>query len=891
MRLKRIIIHRLHSLFRRSRADADLQREIELHFEQLVQEATASGMSEAEARRMAQRQFGPVEKTKEECRDMRRVDLIESFWRDVRYAVRVLAKNRGFAASAILTLSLGIAANTTIFSAVSAILLRKPPVSDPDRLCSVSSKNFKSGYDLVGVSAPDFQSWQEQNTVFEDMAAVERGRSFTLTGKMAPGTVRGDRVTTDYFRVIGIMPVLGRAFLPGEGQAGNDHVVILSNALWRERFGSDPNALGKNLEINAEPYRIVGVAPPRCSDINVSGAQLWTPLVFSSEDMSPSARSNHYINLVLAHLKSGVTIQQAQSEMNSIARRLAQDYPKTNKDWGATVLTLQEYNIRSRDWRNGMTLLMTAVGLVLLVACTNIAGLLLARGTARGHELAIRLAVGANRARLLRQMLAESLVIGAMGGGFGLLLSIWGIRLLRAGFNFNEFASQQAAGFRVDQPTVLFTLVISLLTTILFGLAPAIRASKANPKDALSESGRTGSVGFRRSRLRKILVTAEVALALFLLTAAGVDLREVVREWREPNGFNTQNLLTTNLDVSGRHYKEPASRVMLFQQVTDKLKSLPEVEDASVDSCVPMGCFYSTSFDIVGRPPLAASQRPSAGFFVVGPDYFRTMQIPLMKGRPFSTHDHARAPLVAIVNQEFVRRFFPQGDAIGKQIEMEDGNHLRTQIVGIVGNVNTYVGQINPRPQVYECYLQIPVNAFSTMALVVRSRMTPAALAPLLRSVVWSVDKDQPVGRIQTMEDLVANNLGGDKLMAALMGVFAAFALVLAAVGIYGVMASSVVQRTREMGIRVALGAQGKDVLGLVLREGGLLTGIGCAIGLLLALPLPRLFSGLFNGFAMQGPLIGIAAALTVAFVSLLATYIPAYRAANLPPMAALRHE
>jgi putative ABC transport system permease protein len=368
-------------------------------------------------------------------------------------------------------------------------------------------------------------------------------------------------------------------------------------------------------------------------------------------------------------------------------------------------------------------------------------------------------------------------------------------------------------------------------------------------------------------------------------------MREVVREVSEPNGFNPQHLLIANLDVSSYRYKQLDAWIALFQQVTEKLRNVPEVEGTDVDSCVPMDCFYSTGFHIVGQTPLSSSNRPSAGFFVVGPAYLRTMQIALMKGREFSVADNAHAPVVAIINQEFARRFFPKQEAIGKQIEVEDGNHRKAQIVGIVGNVNSYQGEITPRPQIYQCYLQIPVNAFSTMALVVRSHIPVAALAPMLRRAVWSVDKDQPVGRIQTMQDLVSDNLGGDKLMVGLMGIFAGLALVLAAVGIYGMIAHSVMQRTREIGIRVALGAQKGDVLGLVLRQGGMLIGIGCAIGALLAFPLPRLFKDLFNGFAVQGPLVAIAVTVIVALVSLLATYIPARRAMNLDPMAALRHE
>ncbi len=814
---------------------------------------------------------------------------MRGWWQDLRYGLRMLAKKPGFTAVAVLTLALGIAINTTIFSVVSAILLRKPAVKDPDRLCTISSKNLIKGYDLEGVSAPDFESWQQQNSVFEKMAAVESGRSFTLTGKDEPESVYGDRVTPDYFNVIGILPALGRAFLARDAQTGNGHVVVLSHALWHERFAADPDAIGKNLEIDGVRYTIVGVMPAR-ADRAMAGTRLWTPLVFSPKDLTPSARANHFIDLVLGRLKPGVTVKRAQAEMNSMAERLAQSYPQTNKDWGATVLTLQEYNIRSANVRNALVLMMTIVALVLLIACANIAGLLLARGAGRAHELAVRSAVGASRGRLLRQMLAESFPIAVAGGGTGLLMSVWGIDLLRAGFAFNEYGRQQAAGFRLDQPTLLFTLAVTLLTTILFGLVPAIRASKASPRDALSESGRTGSGGAGRARLRGALVAGEVALALVLLAAAGIVIREVTREVREPNGFNPQHLLIANLDVSSRQYQELDARIALFSQVTEKLRHLPGVQNAGVDSCVPMGCLDNATFDIAGQPPQPPEKRPSAAFSVVGPDYFRAMQIPLMRGREFSDSDSVHTPVVAIVNQEFVQRFFPKENAIGMQIEVKDGNHKQAQIVGIAGNVSQYVGQITPDPRIYECYLQIPVHAFSSMTLLIRSRVETAELSPMVRLAVWTVDKDQPV-RIQTMQDLIANNLGGDKLLVGLMTLFAGLALGLATVGIYGVIAYSVTQRTREIGIRVALGAQRKDVLALVLWEGGMLTGIGCAAGVVLALPLPRLFSGLFDGFAPQGPLAAIVVACIVVAVSLLATYIPARRAAKVDPIAALHCE
>lgn len=886
----RILVSRFAALLRKRKLDDDLDEELCTHIDFAVEENLKCGMSEQEARTKALREFGGVTQTKEQYRMQRGLPFIETAWRDLRFGCRQLRKSPGFTITAILTLALGIGVNTTIFGAFSAMLFRKPPVKHPDTLCALSSKNIVYGDDLVRASAPDFESWQKQNDVFEQIAAVETGRSFTLTGKFEPQSVDGDRVTAGFFSVVGVVPVLGRPFLPSEYKSGSNHEVILSSSLWRERFNRDPSALGRDIEIDGEPYRIIGVMPPFVGVSPESQPQLWTPLVFSPQDLSQPARANHYINLVLGRLKPGVTLNQAQAEMDSIARRLAQAYPKTNKNWSVTVLTLQEYNIRSEDVRNFMLLIMSAVGLVLMIVCTNVAGLLLARGACRSHEFAVRSALGASRGRILRQMLTEGMLIGASSGLAGLLISLCGIRLLRAGFDFNQYGERIAAGFRIDSPTFLFMLAITLLATILFGILPAIGSSTVPPRGALSRTGHTASGGKESARLRRVLVIAEVATAVILLTAGVVVMRHLLRELNEPNGFNQQQLLVANLHVSNPRYELQNARLALYEQTSQKIRNLPEVEDVALDSCVPMSCFFSLSFDFVGRAARPSSARPSANFFVVGPEYFRTMKIPFLKGRGFSDEDNVQEPVVAVVNQEFMRRFFPNGDVIGKQIEVKDGNHKRAQIVGVVGNVNNVVGQIHPRPQIYECYLQIPVKAFSRMALVVRSRMPAAALAPMLRRAVWSVDKAQVV-EVRTMENLVNDNIGGDRLVTELLGLFAGFALGLAELGIYGVIAYSFAQRTREIGIRLALGARKSDVLSLILREGGVLIGIGCTAGILAALLVPNLIRGMLSGIAPQGPLAVLVAAVAVILASCLAIYLPAYSAMNIDPMGALRNE
>jgi predicted permease len=876
----------LDFLLRRSRVEREMEEELQIHLRNRTNDLERQGFTRAEAERQARIEFGGYQRYKEDCREVLGTRLVQELVADVRYGVRRWLRSPGFTTVAVLTLGLGISVNTTMFSVISATLLRKPPADSPNRLCAISSSDRVEGYDLGDVSAPDFESWRARNTVFEQMAAVESGRSFTLTGNGEPEAVDGDLVTPSYFSVIGVLPVQGRAFLPSEGQAGSDHVVILSYSFWRERYGSSRGAIGKILDIDHQPYTIVGVMPKGADEpMPWYPPRLWVPLVFSAKDLSAAGRGERDLNMVLGRLKPGATIGQARAEMQSIGDQLAKEYPSADKDEGVSVLTLQEYLIRKPHIRTALMILMAMVGLVLLAACANIAGLMLAQGAARGHELAVRSAVGASRARLARQMLVESVLLGTAGGAAGLILSVWGIKLLRAGFSFNFYGAEQARNFGLDDRTLFFTIIASLLSAVLFGLLPAFRASKISPSDALSEGGRTGSGGFARARLRGILVASEVALAVALLAGAGVMARMVRAELSVSTGFNPHDLLRAEINLKSRKYEKTAAQAAFFQQAALKLESLPGVEATSATTGTPLEGYWSRTFDIVGQPPLPKSKRPSAQDFFVGPGYFRTMQIPFIKGREFLDSDDARSPMVAIVNREFVRRFFPKGDAIGRSVELDGTPQKPAQIVGIVGDVLPFYGQFGEQPQIYECYLQVPS---AQMGVVLRSRVPPAALGPMMRRAIWTVNKDQPFGRIQTMKEVAAGSEGGDRLMVALMAIFAGLALLLAAVGIYGVIAYSVTQRTREIGIRVALGARKKDVLGLVLRQGGLLIGVGCAVGFLLALPLPRLFANLFEGFPLQGPLVAITVALIVAIVSVLATFIPARRATKVDPMVAV---
>lgn len=886
--------------------EADIVDELTHHFEDRYQDLLARGVAAEEAQRATVEELNDSEALARELRRIEpateyemviaggglRKNIAADTWQDLRFGARQLRRNPGFAAVAIITLALGIAANTTIFSVVSAILLRKPPIPSPNRVVVASSRNSIRGWDLQQVSALDFRDWRSQSKAFEAMAAGEMEVPFTVTGGREPQILVGDRVTANYFRVLGIPPVIGRNFLPGEMQPGHDHVVVFSHELWLARYGQDRHVIGESIELDGAPYTIIGVMPPG-TDTALFTPRLWTPLAFSKQDLTASARSNRNLT-IFARLRHGITVRQAQAEMASIAARLAQVHPRTDKHWGVTVLTLQEFMIRSENVRKGLVVLLIAVGFVLLIACTNIAGLLLARGAARGHEMAIRAAVGASRLRLIRQMLAESWLLGVGGGAAGILMSLAGIKLLRAGLSFNFYVRHLAAGVYLDQNTLVFTVAISLLTAVLFGIAPSLRASKTSLSGALKEGGRTESGGRGRSKMRSGLVVVEISLAVVLLAGAGVMMLGFLHELRV-NGFNPNQVVTAAIHLKSHSYRSPARQAAFFERVTQKLTQLPGISAASAASALPLtGNAGLMSFSIEGRPHLPQSQRPLTRYYVAGPGYLRTMQIPLLRGRGFSQSDNAHSPLVALASTDFTRKFFPKGNAIGQRIELDNDHPAWAEIVGIVGNVPDWTGQMPPHPQIYESDLQAPLP---DMSIVVRSQLGPSVLAPMLRRAVWSVDKDQPVGDqeggVLTMKQLAETNWGGDRLMVSLLGTFAALALALAAVGIYGVIAYSVRQRTHEIGIRMALGARSTDVVRLVLRQGGLLTLIGCVIGLGLALPVPRLFQDAFNGFGSptQGPLLPVSVCIVVAIISLLATYIPARRAATVDPLVALRCE
>ncbi|HEV2114561.1 MAG TPA: ABC transporter permease [Terriglobales bacterium] len=893
MRELRALLMRLAGLFRKERRERELTAELESHLQFHIEDNQHAGMSPEEARRQALIKLGGMEQTKELYRDRSGVPWLETLVQDLRYGFRTLRKAPGFTAVAVVTLALGIGANSAIFSTISGILLRKPTVAHPEQvmmLLSVSRSRGLEDSPERPASAPDFVSWREQTRAFSGLAAMDAWHDYTFTGQGLPEHVMGMRVSANFFQLMGVAAARGRTFLPGEDQPGREHEVILSHGLWERKFSADPSILGKRVDIDGQTCTVIGVMPA-WFNLWIFGAQAWTPLAFTPEELSGEERKSRSF-FVLGRLAEGVTVQQAQAEMNTIARRLEQTYAAADKGWETRLLSLQEFEVRDAEARPALLLLMAAVGFVLLVACANIAGLLIARGSGRQQEIAIRTALGARRLRLVRQLLAENLLICALGTGLGLSLAYAGIRVLRAAFSFNQIVA--GISFGLDNDVLIFTVALAILSLLVFGLAPALQLTRPNLQPALRESSRTGSAGKSRMRMRQALVVGEIALSLVLLTGAGLMIRLSQQKIGGDHGFNPRQVLTAEVALSSREYSDPARQRAFFQQLIEHVRGLAGVQAASAASSLPTGLgTEALSFAIAGRPPLQESDRPRATYYIVTPGYFSTMQIPLLQGRTFMTSDNASAPPVATVNREFVRQFFPSGNALGQHISVSNdsaGRPVWREIIGVVGNVDEWVGQSAGHPQVYATYLQFPAPR---MSVAVRSATAVSTLAPALRQAVWDTDRNQPVSSVMTMEEVMYSQGGGagSRIIEELLGIFAGVALILATVGIYGVISYLVLQRTHEIGIRVALGAAKRDILRLVMSEGARLAVLGLVFGGLGAAAVPNVLASAFRGFAVSPWLVFITALTVIAGVALGACYIPARRAARVDPIVALRYE
>ena len=795
---------------------------------------------------------------------------------DLRYGIRMLLKNPGFAIVAVIALALGIGANAAIFSVVNAVLLRSLPYNDPDRLI-VLRENKPPQFPEFSVSPGNFLDWEKQNTVFEKLAAI-RGFSYNLIDSGSePERLRGARVSAGLFEMLGVKPATGRTFVAEEDQPGHDAVVILSNKLWQRRFGADPNIIGKAITLNGSSYAVIGIMPPTFQFPDRE-TELFTPAAFDADQAKQ--HGSHYISVV-GRLKPGVTLEQAHTEMNTIAARLAQAYPDSNTGWGVTLFPMQEYE--AREIKPALLLLLGAVALVLLIACANVANLLLARATARQREIAIRTALGASRWRVIRQLLTESILLSLVGGGMGLLMAVWGIDFLLA---LAPEDLPRGQGGTLDARVLGFTILITLLTGVVFGLAPALQASKPNLNETLKEGGRGLAGGHHR--VRSSLVITEVALALVLLVGAGLLIRSFMRLQQVDPGFNPENALAVSVSLPAKKYAEDEQQAAFFKQLIEKVSALPGVVAVGATQSVPIQGDYVLGFNIQGRPPDAPGQEPSTNYYAVSPGYFKAMGITLLRGRLFTEQDKKDAPPVALINETMAKKFFAGEDPIGKGINVTNGPEKFREIVGIVSDVKQY-GLDQPTPvQTYEPYPQEP---FSGMTLIVRTEGNPTVLSEGIRKEVLSIDKDQPVSRVRTLEQIVSESVAKQRFSMLLLGIFAVVALILAAVGLYGVMSYAVTQRTHEIGIRMALGAQQRDVIKLVVGQGMLLALIGVGLGLVASLALTRVMTTLLFGVGATDPLTFLTIPALLIGVALAASFVPARRAMKVDPMIALRYE
>ncbi len=806
---------------------------------------------------------------------------MQTLFQDLRYGARMIMKKPGVTIIAVLALAFGIGANTAIFSVVHALLLKPYPFPELERIVAIWDESVRSPHNEVSIA--NYLDWRAQSQSYEHLG-MYRYWGVNLTGAGDPERVQGFLVTANLIDALGLQPTLGRNFREEENEPGKDKVVILSHGLWQRRFGGDPQIIGKTIELNSEARAIVGVLP---AEFNYPrGMEVMAPFAFTPE--LKSNRGNHSY-LVVGRLKPGVSVEQAQAEMNTITARLAQQYPDNNTGLGAGVYPLLGDTVR--HYRTALIALMCAVGFVLLIACANVANLLLARAAERSREMAIRAAMGAGRLALIRQLLTESVLLASLGGALGVLLALWGVELLKAALPAEAFGF--VAGLRnlgVNYAVLGFTIGLSLLTGILFGLAPAVQAASPDLNESLKE-GSKGTASAARSRLRNTLVVAEVALSLILLTGAGFMMRSFLNLLQVNPGFNHENVLTMGLQLPQAKYREPSQRVAFFQQLERRIKSLAGIEAVGFVSHLPLGgSNSSSSFLIEGVPEPPPGQRFSGRFRNCTPDYFKALGITLLQGRSFNEQDTSDSLPVVIVNETMAKKFFPNGDALGKRFrftgELRPTNPWR-EIIGVIADVRHELNTpIQP-----EYYLPHTQSSFGSMMLAARTRSDPAAMASAIRSEVQAIDRDQPIYQVRTMADVRRQSVLLHSLSFSLLGVFAVIALVLAAVGIYGVMSYSVSQRRHEIGIRLALGAQTSDVMQMVVKQGMKLTAIGLAVGLAGSMILTHFVAQLLVGVGVTdwGTFAGVS--LLLAFVALLACWMPARRATKVDPMAALRTE
>ena len=810
---------------------------------------------------------------------------MQTLLQDLRYAIRMMMSNRVFSVVAVFVLALGIGANSVIFSVVNAVLLRSSPYPDPDRIIMVFESNVQRRT-REAIAAANFLDWRDRNHVFENLATY-REDTFSLTGADKPERAWGLVTTSSLFPILGVEPILGRVFKPDEENLGSGRVAVISQSLWERRYASDPTVIGQKITANSEPLTIIGVMPhgfkfPELSDLWIPPRQAVPEHVLRPTVNMSTNRDSHYLSAI-GRLKPGVTLQQARTDMDAVALRMEEQNPNDNVGRGVNLITLRENDVG--DVQSALLVLFGAVGFVLLIACANVANLLLARAATRQKEIAIRTALGANRFRLVRQLLTESVLLALMGGGLGLLLALWGIGPL---ISLAPTTAHGANAIRIDGLVLGFTLAVSLVTGVIFGLVPALQASKSDLNESLKEGGRSGSAGARRNRVRGVLVVAEIALSLVLLIGAGLMIRSFIRLEQVNPGFDARDVLTMRVSLPAAQYPDGRRRAAFFEQVIQRLQSLPGAQSAAAISRLPLTAGNSSrSLTIEGRSNDGSGNGPGADYRVISPEYFGSMGIPLLKGRDFIERDRGDAVRVGIINETMARRFWPDEHPLGKHLRIDD-NDPWTEIVGVVADVKHLGLDSQSRPEFYVPYFKDP---WPFMTVVVHSGSGTTSLANAMRNEVWAVDKDLPVPDIKSMEQLLSDSVARRRFNMLLLGIFGGVALVLAAVGIYGVMSYSVTQRTHEIGIRMALGANQSAVLKLVVGQGMTLALVGVGIGLAAAFALTRVLTSLLFAVGATDPATFVILSTLLAGVALAACLVPARRAMKVDPMTALRYE
>lgn len=820
---------------------------------------------------------------------------------DLRYAARVFAKSPSLYLIAIITLALGIGANTAIFSAVNAILVQPLPFKNADPLMLIWQSNPQKGIDEAPASLPNALDWRTQNQSFEDMAAWTSFTTtkFNLIGSDEPEQVQYALVSANFFSVLGVDPIHGRSFVAEEDEQGRERTVILSHSLWQRRFGSDPSLIGKPLTLENQNYTVVGILPPEFKFISFpKDAEVWIPLALDPSPGRRYVRSIYYLG-VIGRLKPGVTVEQARTEMNVIANTLEKEYPDTNAGWGIKITSLRDQVVG--NIRPALLVLFGAVGFVLLIACANVANLLLARAASRQKEISLRAALGAARGRLVRQLLTESLLLAVLGGVLGLLVARWGIRFL-ATMPYTISSpyvpyNVPADSIKLDNGVLIFSLLLTLLTGIIFGLAPALQASKPDLHSTLKEGGRQSGQASRQ-KFRNMLVVAEIALSLVLLVGAGLLIRSFQKLLNVSPGFQPEGVLTMGINLPKHKYGSGDQTTMFYKQLIERIQGLSWAQSVGAATALPLtNVDASTIFYIEGQAIQAPGQMPQIHHRAVTPNYFRTMGIGLASGRDITENDNKDSPKVILINEATAKRFWPNDNPIGKRIalgtETFAGGQLDLsagwrEIVGVVKDVRHLKLETEPLPEVYVPYLQSPTP---DMTLVVRTSTDPAGFTSAVRREITAIDKEQALSNVRTMENIVAQSIATPRSNALLLFILAVIALVLAVVGVYGVMAYSVSQRTQEIGVRIALGAQKKDVLKMILKEGMSLAGTGIVVGLLGAWIFSRLLSTLLFGVTSSDWMTFLFTPLLLFAVAVMACLIPARRAMKVDPMVALRYE